>query len=165
MMWKKSQLCYGLPSIFKAMNSLVSILMTNVDPLSFKFFVCCFSNSFFNLFIAVFWLDVCPSNGSLLALAGGIEKDVKFFDRRMRKVVRGINNIHEGRNMRSFVPRLELKYCLDYLNCVRWSPDSQTLATTSSDGSSKIVDFSTGKSFTQERLRQKVKFLKSYLFN
>ena len=43
-----------------------------------------------------FWIDVCQSNGHLLA-AGGWGRHVKIFDKRESKIVQTFDLIHKGK--------------------------------------------------------------------
>lgn len=42
------------------------------------------------------WIDICPSNGNMLA-TGGMDKDIKIFDQREAKIVKTFQGIHSGR--------------------------------------------------------------------
>ena len=41
------------------------------------------------------WIDICPSNGNMLA-TGGMDKDIKIFDQREAKIVKTFEGIHSG---------------------------------------------------------------------
>ena len=43
------------------------------------------------------WIDVCQSNGNLLA-AGGENNNIKIFDKRLSKIVQTFYGIHKGYN-------------------------------------------------------------------
>ena len=42
------------------------------------------------------WIDVCPSDGSLLA-AGGQDTNVNIFDKRESKIIKTLTGIHESK--------------------------------------------------------------------
>ena len=48
------------------------------------------------LLVTTYWIDVCQSNGNLLA-SGGEDHNVKVFDKREVKIVRTFDDIHYGR--------------------------------------------------------------------
>lgn len=42
------------------------------------------------------WIDVCPTNGNLIA-TGGSDKQVKIYDHREINVIKKIEGIHTGK--------------------------------------------------------------------
>ncbi len=42
------------------------------------------------------WIDICQSNGNLLA-SGGQDKAIKIFDKRESKIVETFDDIHSGK--------------------------------------------------------------------
>ncbi len=46
------------------------------------------------------WIDVCQSNGNLLASGGG-DKVIKIFDKRESKIVKTFEGIHSGKELHS----------------------------------------------------------------
>ncbi len=43
-----------------------------------------------------YWIDVCQSNGNLLA-SGGTDRIIKIFDKRESKIVKTFEDIHSGK--------------------------------------------------------------------
>ncbi len=50
-----------------------------------------------------FWIDVCQSNGNLLASGGG-DKVIKIFDKRESKIVQTFEGVHSSKNYIPFLP-------------------------------------------------------------
>ena len=104
-------------------------------------------NVYFWAVSATSWIDVCQSNGNLVA-SGGNDQLVKIFDKRESKIVRTFGGIHESNIFylfnRSF---LTCCYCLflDLIYCVRWSSTGDMLASASNDTTAALLDFKTGK--------------------
>lgn len=48
---------------------------------------------------------------------------------------------------------------LGYINCVRWNPNGDMLASASNDGTVKILDFKTEKDLHTEAISDRSKFL------
>ncbi len=46
------------------------------------------------------WIDVCQSNGNLLA-SGGTEQIIKIFDKRESKIVKTFEVVHSGKELHS----------------------------------------------------------------
>ena len=94
------------------------------------------------------WIDVCPSNGNLLASAG-YDKNVKIFDKRGSQIVRTFNRIHTGIHFDLFNKLFLTSNCyiLDKIFCVRWSPLGDMLVSASDDQTAVLLDFKTGKKF------------------
>ena len=86
------------------------------------------------------WIDVCQSNGNLLA-SGGDDMNVKIFGKRESKIVRTLDGIHTGN---IFICLIDC-YLQDQIHCVRWSPSGEMLATASRDKTTTLLDFKTGK--------------------
>ncbi len=56
-----------------------------------------------NLFIdRTFWIDVCQSNGNLLA-SGGVDRAIKIFDKRESKIVKTFDSVHLGKELHSIL--------------------------------------------------------------
>ena len=91
------------------------------------------------------WIDICQSNGNLLATGGG-DQNVKIFDKRESKIVKTFDGIHSSKIL-WFVKLFQT--CnynfLDGIACVRWNPSGNMLATASLDKSVKLLEFQTGK--------------------
>lgn len=48
------------------------------------------------------WIDVCPSDGNLLA-AGGESKDIKIYDRRQSSLAKILKPLHTSKDYRFFI--------------------------------------------------------------
>ena len=54
---------------------------------------------YYNFFLGfVRQIDVCPTNGNLLAAGGRCSKSVMIYDRRESKIVKTLGSIHSGNN-------------------------------------------------------------------
>lgn len=86
-----------------------------------------------------FWIDVCQSNGNLLASGGSSE--TRIFDKRKSKIVNTFKDIHASKR------QLNLIFITlpERINCVRWSPNGDMLASASHDTKVKLLDVKTGK--------------------
>ena len=75
---------------------------------------------------------------------------IKIFDKREAKVVQTFDGIHKRNifEMVFFTPKLLI---LDWINCVRWSPSRDMLATASNDRKVSLLDFKTGKVLYTEK--------------
>ena len=51
------------------------------------------------------WIDICPSDGNLLA-TGGFEMNVKIFDKRESKIVKSFDGIHSSKILNFFNQKL-----------------------------------------------------------
>ena len=78
--------------------------------------------------------------------AGGSDKNVKIFDKRVSKIVQTFDGIHT-RNIFLFNKSFLTSNCyyIGPLNCVRWSPSGDMLVRTSDDKTVALLDFKTGK--------------------
>ncbi len=47
-----------------------------------------------------YWINVCQSNGNLLA-SGGDDKAIKTFDKRESKIVKTFEDVHSGKELHS----------------------------------------------------------------
>ena len=45
------------------------------------------------------WINICPGDGHMMA-AGGLDKNVKIFDRRESSIVKTFDDIHTGNILR-----------------------------------------------------------------
>ena len=72
---------------FGKMIDLLTLVILHV----WLFFDLCWA-----LLVTTYWIDVCQSNGNLLA-SGGEDHNVKVFDKREVKIVRTFDDIHYGR--------------------------------------------------------------------
>ncbi len=52
--------------------------------------------------VMVSWIDVCQSNGNLLA-SGGTDKIIKIFDKRKSKIVKTFKGIHSSKGFHSIL--------------------------------------------------------------
>ena len=93
-----------------------------------------------------FWIDVCQSDGNLLA-SGGYDLNVKIFDKRESKIVQTFDDIHDGNIFELFNISFLTSICdsLGTIFCVRWSPSGDMLASASRDTSVALLDFKAGK--------------------
>lgn len=96
----------------------------------------------------VTWIDVSQNNGNLLA-SSDYEKIIKIFDKRESKIVKTFEGIHSSIFL-LFAYLIMLTFNLlyfsrDIINCVRWNVTGDFLATASSDKTTKLLDFKTGK--------------------
>lgn len=48
-----------------------------------------------------YWMDVCQSNGNLLAI-GGDDCNIKIFDKRESRIVKTFDGIHSGKRLQLF---------------------------------------------------------------
>ncbi len=46
------------------------------------------------------WIDVCQSNGNLLA-SGGTDGTIKIFDKRGSKIIKSFEGVHSGKELHS----------------------------------------------------------------
>ena len=77
--------------------------------------------------------------------AGGDDKNVKIFDKRESKIVQTYDDIHIG-NIFLFNKYFWFySLFLDSINCVRWSPSGDMIASASADSTVQLLDFNTGK--------------------
>ena len=83
----------------------------------------------------IYWIDICPNNGNLLA-AGDSNGRIKIVDKREAKIVKIFEDIH-----------LDETHCSadNGIDCVRWSPNGDMLASASRDTTTKLVEFTTEK--------------------
>ena len=63
----------------------------------FLIYHCFLLTSFIIIGYNTFWIDVCQSDGNLLASGGG-DENIKIYDRRESKIVRIFDDIHSGMN-------------------------------------------------------------------
>ena len=77
---------------------------------------------------------------------GGWDKNVKIFDKRESKIVQTFDGIHT-RNIFLYNKSFLTSNCyfLGDINCVRWSPSGDMLASASDDNTVAQLDFKTGK--------------------
>ena len=77
---------------------------------------------------------------------GGQDKNVKIFDKRESKIVQTFDGIHT-RNIFLFNKSFLTSNCyyIGEINCVRWSPSGDMLASSSDDKTVALLDFKTGK--------------------
>ena len=77
---------------------------------------------------------------------GGEETDVQIFDKRESNIVRKTFNIHTGNIFILFnKPFLTSdRYYIDFINCVRWSPSGDMIASASWDKTVVLLDVKTG---------------------
>ena len=94
------------------------------------------------------WIDVCQNDGNLLASCG-YDKIINIFDKRVSKIIKTFRGffggLHSGKNINLFKKLTFKLLFLDYVNCVRWSPSGDKLASASEDQTVKLLDFKTGK--------------------
>ena len=78
--------------------------------------------------------------------AGSTDKNVKIFDKRESKIVQTFDGIHTG-NIVLFNKSFLTSNCyfLGDINCVRWSPSGDMLASASDDNTVALLDFKTSK--------------------
>ena len=81
-----------------------------------------------------------------MLVSGGWDKNVKIFDKRGSRVVQTFHGIHTS-NIFLFNKSFMTSNCyyIDHINCVRWSPSGDMLASTSDDRTVALLDFKTGK--------------------
>ena len=95
----------------------------------------------------------------MLASSSG-EKKVKIFDKRKSKIVQSFDSIHRGKyflfNNKSFLT--SNCYHLDTINCVKWSPSGDMLASASDDKTVALLDFKTGKKLYTGKTSDRSKF-------
>ena len=71
---------------------------------------------------------------------------MKIFDKRESKIIKTFDAVHSGNNLDLFKKRLIVWINpLEGINCVRWSPSGDRLASASNDKTVKLLDFKTGK--------------------
>jgi hypothetical protein len=54
------------------------------------------------LFRLIYWIDVYQSDGNLLA-SGGMDKNIKIYDRRESKIVKTFDGIHSGKKYKYYL--------------------------------------------------------------
>ena len=81
-------------------------------------------------------------------MAGGDDKSIKIIDKRELKITKIFYDIH-ARNLIIFFNCLLLFISflklLGYINCVRWSPSGDMLASASADKLINLLDFRAGR--------------------
>ena len=70
--------------------------------------------------------------------------DVKIFDKRESKIVQKFEGINESTIFNKLF-LLFISYPLDWINCVRWSPNGDMLASASGDKTVALFDLKVGK--------------------
>ena len=89
-----------------------------------------------------YWIDVCQSNGNLLA-SGGCDRTIKIFDKRKSMFVQTFDSIRTQGIFFNLFNKLLLFQLVGSINCVRWSPSGDMLA--SASAAPVLWDFKTGK--------------------
>ena len=123
-----------------------------INRIILRFELLCFASSYFCFIwysflidLATYWIDVCQSNGNLLA-ASGSDENVKIVDKRESKIVQTFAGNHKS-NVFLFNKSFLTSNCyyIGTIYCVRWSPSGDMLASSSSDKTVVLSDFKTGK--------------------
>ena len=104
-----------------------------------------------------YWIDVCQSDGNMLA-SGDSNKQLKIFDKRKSKIVQTFDGIHTGNFCFIFLINHSNCYYIEFIHCVRWSPSGDMIASASADKTVALVDFKTGKKLYTGKTSDKGKF-------
>ena len=92
-----------------------------------------------------YWIDVCQNDGNLL-VSGGDDRIIKIFNKRESKIIKTFDEVHSSNDLALFKQRFNVWiFIVDQINCVRWSPSGDKLASASDDKTVKLFDFKTGK--------------------
>lgn len=89
-------------------------------------------------------IDVCQSNGNLLA-ADGIDRKIKVYDKRVSTIIKRFE-VHSGIEYsfeKMLIKQFDMR--LDVVCSVRWDARGSMLASSSFDKTVKLLDFGTGK--------------------
>lgn len=140
----------------------------------------------FTIFLAaIYWIDVCPSDGNLVA-TGDEQGTIKIYDKRGKtQNTKTFHKVHRRKNhccvsinaknnvaYESFLFLLQLSFwnsihqwwltCLsnnlDQVYCVRWHSTGSVVASCSTESTAKIIDFKTGKVLENVKSRHRGKF-------
>lgn len=92
------------------------------------------------------WIDVHLSDGNLL-LIGGSQGDVKIFDKRSNSMECIINPGKILKLFNELFVKSDNFFFLGGINCVRWSPSGEMIATAATSTFIRLLDLKTRKPY------------------
>ena len=105
-------------------------------------------------------IDVCQSNGNLLA-AGGWDQNLKYLTKEKQRLSRFLRFPAKVLCFISLIALFlrSILGFLDEINCIRWSPSGDMIASGSTDETVALLDFKTGKKLYHEKTSTERSFL------